>query len=115
MMGMGTTPARKAGSDLGPSALHSPFEKEKRNKRRDDGGYGGPGQRGQAPTEGEKNAMVEKFCMVTNATKMAAREYLERSHYDVHQAINLYLAESTGEVGGGNQSRQKPGWFESKK
>merc|ERR1719247_355016 len=117
MTGMGTTVStrKNRGNDTvgpSPSAFHSPFEKEKRNKRRtDDGGFSS--SRAAQPTEGEKNQMIEKFCMVTSASRMAAREYLERSHYDVHQAINMYLGESTGE---GSQGRGKqPGWFESKK
>eukprot|EP00401_Gymnodinium_catenatum_P029171 CAMPEP_0117466050 /NCGR_PEP_ID=MMETSP0784-20121206/4942_1 /TAXON_ID=39447 /ORGANISM="" /LENGTH=441 /DNA_ID=CAMNT_0005259979 /DNA_START=56 /DNA_END=1378 /DNA_ORIENTATION=- len=133
MGGMGTTSAE--GNFNAPSALKSPFQKGKKKEQlhgngwKDDGtnfspnsnqgfspnGYGSGARRAHF-SEHEKDDFVQQFVTFTGASRTAARDALERSNWDVHNAINKYFNDRSdwshndvgGQYGGGHKNKPGP-------
>eukprot|EP00931_Biecheleriopsis_adriatica_P102392 TRINITY_DN77368_c0_g1_i1.p1 TRINITY_DN77368_c0_g1~~TRINITY_DN77368_c0_g1_i1.p1 ORF type:complete len:674 (-),score=155.62 TRINITY_DN77368_c0_g1_i1:97-2079(-) len=128
MTSMGAPGAEAAGkASLGPSAFKSPFDKARRKKWRrgqaeespqsSPSGFSPGGGRPPA-SEAEANAMVQQFISVTNASRLSAKECLERNQWDMHRAVMQYLGGQAGgrdSFGGfGSSFGEKPGWTERK-
>ncbi|CAE8623351.1 unnamed protein product, partial [Polarella glacialis] len=69
---------------------------------------------GRPPSsEMEANTLIQQFISVTNASRLSAKDSLERHDWDVQAAVAQYLHENRGE-GFGNSRSDKPGWTEQK-
>ncbi|CAK9096371.1 Epsin-2 (EPS-15-interacting protein 2) [Durusdinium trenchii] len=113
-VGGGSEPISKEG---GGSAFKSPFDRDRRRFRRkkqpEESPQSSPASPGGA--DGDTSQMISQFMSVTNASRIVAKESLERHNWDLHNAVMQYLASETS-PGPPSLSRpnEKPGWTERK-
>lgn len=121
--GVGGSAANVAPAEPGgSSAFKSPFDRDRRSWRRKkqpeespqsspaSPGFGAAGR--SLHPDGDTSQMVSQFMSVTNASRLVAKEHLERHNWDLHNAVMQYLAsESSNQL---PPSSAKPGWTERK-